>query len=89
MKSKQFLLALLLVFLVALSVSAVSAQDLPIADDAISENVLDDDAIESSGNDEVISASDNYEGNLTADNKIQTKIAAIDVVTLHSPRLPS
>ena len=81
MKSKQFLLALLLVFLVAISVSAVSAQDLPIADDAISENVLDDDAIESSGNDEVISASDNYEGNLTADNKIQTKIAAIDVVT--------
>ena len=48
MKSKQFLLALLLVFLVAISVSAVSAQDLPIADDAISENVLDDDAIESS-----------------------------------------
>lgn len=81
MKSKQFLLALLLVFLVAISVSAVSAQDLPIADDAISENVLDDNSIESSGNDEVISASDDYEGNLTADNKIQTKIAAIDVVT--------
>ena len=81
MKYKQFLLALLLVFMVAVSVSAVSAQDLPIADDALSENLLDDDAIESSADNEVISASDNYEGNLTAGDKIATKIAAIDVVT--------
>ena len=78
MKSKRFLMALMLVFLIAVSVSAVSAQDSQIADDALSENVQDDIAIESSGDSEAILASNELLGN--SSDKINTEITATDIV---------